>query len=102
MPKLIFAVVCSALIFAGYRAEIGTGSVARGDSEGSYAKARRLASRVQQRTHKILDIGTLIALAIVADGSPLRSDCAASVDVITRDDNPGSPAHRYSIPWSAC
>jgi hypothetical protein len=40
MQKLTFAVVCSASIFAGYRAEIGTGSVARGGSEGSCAKAK--------------------------------------------------------------
>ena len=31
MKKLLFGIVCVALIFAGYRAEIGTVSVARGD-----------------------------------------------------------------------
>ena len=39
MKKLIFVVICFALVFAGYRAAVGTGSIARGSSGGSYAGA---------------------------------------------------------------
>jgi hypothetical protein len=67
MKKLIFVVICFALVFAGYRAEVGTGSVARGSSEGSDARAISDGPRmgipgrpidtgktVQRRMHKYL------------------------------------------------
>jgi hypothetical protein len=34
MKKLIFAIICFALVFAGYRAAVRTGSIARGSSGG--------------------------------------------------------------------
>src|SRR5580704_2060376 len=93
MKKLIFAVICFALVFAGYRAEVGTGSVARGSSEGSDARATGAGPRMgippssdryQEESSasdaQILVISTLIALAIVADESPPRNDCPASVN----------------------
>jgi hypothetical protein len=93
MKKLIFVVICFALVFAGYRAEVGTGSVARGSSEGSDARAisagprmgiPRSSDPLQEESSasdaQILVISTLIALAIVADESLPRSDCAASVN----------------------
>jgi hypothetical protein len=93
MKKLIFVVICFALVFAGYRAEVGTGSVARGSSEGSDARAISAGPRMgippssdrhQQESSasdaQILVISTLIALAIVADETLPRNDCAASVN----------------------
>jgi hypothetical protein len=85
MKKLIFAVICFALVFAAYRAEVGTGSAARGSSEGSDARAISAGPRIgippsSERHHEensasdaqILVISTLIALAIVADESTPR------------------------------
>ena len=93
MKKLIFVVICFALVFAAYRAEVATGSVARGSSEGSDARSigagprmdiRRSSDRPQQESSasdaQILVISTLIALAIVANESPPRNDCPASVN----------------------
>ena len=93
MKKLIFVVICFALVFAGYRAEVGTGSVARGSSEGSDARAISAGPRMgippssdryQEESSasdaQILVISPLIALAIVADESPPRNDCAALVN----------------------
>jgi hypothetical protein len=93
MKKLIFVVTCLALVFAAYRAEVGTGSVARGSSEGSDAGAisagprmgiPRSSDRHREESSasdaQILVISTLIALAIVADESLPRSDCATMVN----------------------
>jgi hypothetical protein len=93
MKKLIFVVICFALVFAGYRAEVGTGSVARGSSEGSDARAisdgpRMGIPRSSDRHREdgsasdaqILVISTLMALAIIADESPPRNHCATMVN----------------------
>jgi hypothetical protein len=94
------------LVFAGYRAELGTGSIAResSESEGSYAETMSTgpttrippsSGRLQEEGSaapdaQILVISTLIALAIVAGGSPLRNDYPSSVNVISRDSSPRS------------
>ena len=77
MKKLIFAIIGFALVFAGYSAEVGTGSVARDSSGGSYARAvnagpwmgiPRSSDQHQEESSasdaQILVISTLIALAL--------------------------------------
>lgn len=94
MKKLIIFVIFGfSLVFAGYRAEVGTGSVARGSSEGSDARAisagprmgiPRSSDPLQEESSasdaQIFVISTLIALAIVADESLPRNDCATMVN----------------------
>ena len=93
MKKIIFAIICFALVFAGYRAAVRTGSFARGSSGGSYAGAisagprmgiPRSSDPLQEGSSasdaQILVISTLMAVAIVADESLPRSDRAASVN----------------------
>jgi hypothetical protein len=86
MKKLIFAVICLALVF-GYRIEIVTESVERGSSEGSDATANGAgqtkhvpvspslpAEESSAEDAQILLVGTLLALAIVADAIPVQND----------------------------
>lgn len=93
MKKLIFAIIGFSLVFAGYTAEVGTGSVARGSSEGSYAGAISASPRMgiprssdrkwedsSASDAQILAITTLLALAIIGSESPPRNDCATTVN----------------------
>ena len=86
MKKLIFSVICLALVF-GYRIEIVTDPVKRGSSEGSYATANGAgqtkhvpvspslpAEESSAEDAQILLVGTLLALAIVADAIPVQND----------------------------
>ena len=93
MKKVIFAIICFSLVFAGYRAAVGTGSVARGSGGGSYAGAISAGPRIgiprssdRQREEssasdaQIFVISTLMALAIIADEPPPRNHCATMVN----------------------
>ena len=111
MKKRIFAVICCAMVFAGYRVAIETGRVARDHSEDFRAAANGAGATTLIRASsdqaeeevpapdtEILLVGTLIALAIVAEGLPLRNDCAASINAAAPDGRPRSPAHRAQAP----
>ena len=111
MKNLISGVVCVLLIFAGYWVAVGTGSFAR-DSEALHASANSAgpttgisAAPFDQSEEdlsaadtEVLLVGTLIALAIVAEVLPLPNDCAASGNVAAPDDHHRSPPHRSRAP----
>ena len=87
MKKLIFAVLCFAIIFAGYRLEVGIGPIERGHSEDLHntanspgptkripASSERTEEASSAADTQILLVGTLITLFIVADAVPLQND----------------------------
>jgi hypothetical protein len=87
MKKLIFAAICSVTVFAGYGIEVGTEAVERGGSDSPYATENSGSStkhappssdQSEQESSaadaQILLVGTLLALAIVADAIPVQND----------------------------
>ena len=87
MKKLIFAVLCFAIIFTGYRLEVGIEPVERDRSEGLHTAANSpgpparipaSSDRTEEASSaadaQVLLVGTLITLAIVADAVPLQND----------------------------
>jgi hypothetical protein len=87
MKKLIFAVLCFAIIFTGYRLEVGTGPIVRDRSEDLHTNAKspgtstripassdRMEEASSAADAQVLLVGTLITLAIVADAVPLQND----------------------------
>jgi hypothetical protein len=87
MKKLIFAAICLTLVYAGYRIETETESGERDSSDGSYAMANSAGPTKHAPTSpyqpeqessaadaQILLVGTLLALAMVADAVPVQND----------------------------
>jgi hypothetical protein len=106
MKKLLFGIVCVALIFAGYRAELGTVSVAPGD-EALHANLNntrpptRIPAPSDQSEEEpstadtgVLLVATLIEFAIIADALSPWNRCAASIEGADPQGHNRSPAHR--------
>jgi|GEM_PF-6091649 len=87
MKKLLFALICFAVILVGYTLEVATGSTERARSEDLHTTANsggptkrgpaafdRPAEESSATDSQILLVGTLITLAIVADAVPLQND----------------------------
>jgi hypothetical protein len=87
MKKLIFAVLCFAIIFTGHRLEVGTGPIERDRSQDLHTTANspdpstripassdRMEEASSAADAQVLLVGTLITLAIVADAVPLQND----------------------------
>ena len=107
MKKLSIGIVCFALIFAGYRVAVGTGSVAGADPEHFPAdtNSTRLTSRVPASSDQpeeelsaadteVLLVGTLFAFGIIADALLSRNRCAVSTDGTVSQGGSRSPTHR--------
>jgi hypothetical protein len=106
MKKLLFGIVCVALIFAGYRAELRTVSVARGaealyDNVNSTVPPTRIPAPSAQPEEELcagdtegLLVGTLIALSIIAEALSRRNRSTASIDGTDPQGHTRSPAHR--------
>jgi hypothetical protein len=107
MKNLSFGIVCVALIFAGYRAELGTVSVARGDETlhanvNNIGPPTRIPASSDQSEEEGLStadtevflVETLIELAIIADTLSRWNRCAASIDGTDPQGHTRSPAHR--------